>query len=317
MAKLSKKFNNNEQTTNTPETSKLGQLTSKKVVNSESDNSERNIQAEDTKQKIDTNDLVSGIVQNLNFNFDINIIKQLIAENKTDEIIPFLRNKIISETFKQELQNNINSLAEQISQLESKNNELEQTKTKLDTYISNLKEQLDDAEENVFRIEKKFQDSVSFDELSNFFIKGKINNRYTQKIAELLKEAYLKGESNSQKFVFAFFKAFIFIEEALMSIGSEELENLKILHLATQKLMINIKNMFSSERRLILDVVAEMLSDKFENYSFLSAEQSLQIDPAIHNVEGVGGMTIKQGLSFAVIRKDTQKTVYFADVETR
>lgn len=316
MAKLSKKINNKDETTDNANTKKLGQLKSKKIVNKEDDNLEQNIPV-NTDIKIDTKQYVDDILRNLNFDFDINKFKQLIAENKNEEIIPFLRNEIVSEKFKQELQKHLNTLSEQISQLESKNIELEQTKSKLNTYIANLKQQLDEAEENVFRIEKKFSDSVAFDELSNFFVKGKINNSYTQKIVDLLKEAYASGEKSSRKFVFAFLKAFVFVEEGLMSVGSDELENLKILYSAGQKLLSNIKDVFATERRLILDVVAEMFSSEFENFRFLSPEQSLQIDPAIHNVEGVGGTSIKQGLSFAVIRKDTQKTVYFADVETR
>jgi len=319
MAKLSKKFNNQEENNNqyTPETNKMGQLTSKKIENNDNTNDENNPETVQTENIIDKNKIISDIVGKLNFNIDINRISQFIGENKIDEIVPFLKKEIVSENFKREIENNVSSFLEEKKQFEKKISELEQINKKLDIYIKNLKSQLDDNQEDIFRIEKKYETSIAFDDISNFFIKRKINDFYTQKIANLLKESYLTGESNSRKFVFAFMKAFIFIEEGLMRIGIDENENLKVLFHAGEKLMSNITNLFSSERRLILDTVADMLSSKFENYKFISAEQSLQIDPAIHNVEGVGGTSIKQGLSFAVIRKDTQKTVYFADVETK
>jgi hypothetical protein len=64
----------------------------------------------------------------------------------------------------------------------------------------------------------------------------------------------------------------------------------------------------------MLDLLAVACSAKFKLYKFISPEESLQVDPRIHSATALGGSTIKEGISFAVIKKDTMQTVKYAEI---
>ena len=56
-------------------------------------------------------------------------------------------------------------------------------------------------------------------------------------------------------------------------------------------------------------------ASKFEDYIFVSPEETLQLDPNIHNARGLGSTNIVEGASYAVIRRTSRQTVIYAEVK--
>ena len=316
MAKLSKKITNNLE--ENKEIKKLSTLSKKESVQN-SDNS-KIIHQEETTKKTDINQIAKEIISKLSFdNIKNEEIQNLLSNNEvTDDLLKkFIKDKLKIDEFESNLLAELTNFQNQIENLRSEKEKLTQVNGKLEIYVSNLKQQLETTEEQIFKIKKDYENVVPVEELVKFFLTEKINNFYTQKLVTLSKEAYLSGDKNAKTFVMAFLKNFVLIENAYLNLGEDETENMQILYQAGSKLLKNIAGKYASERRMMLDTLADFFTSLLETYKFISPEQTLQIDTQIHNAEGLGGNTIRYGLSFAVVRKETGKTVIFADVITK
>ncbi|RRB00112.1 hypothetical protein [Larkinella rosea] len=87
-------------------------------------------------------------------------------------------------------------------------------------------------------------------------------------------------------------------------------------HQALSKLLESIAGLYIPQRRTLLDQVAQWASDRFDDYVFVSPEETRQVDPAIHNLAGLEGHTVREGRSFAVIRRQSRTVVIYADIIT-
>ncbi len=242
--------------------------------------------------------------QNIDKENDINFTKQII-----DKILNY---KIVSKTAQY-----IKQFEETIKNLENENKKLNDKIKKIELYNSNLKAQLSDSEENLFRIEKKYNNAIIFSDLSKIFVTEKIKNDISQKIKQILDEVYIEEDKKSEKFAIYFLKGFVWIENAIENATDDEKENIKIFDNAGRKLLEEISNKNSTQRRNLLNLIAELFNIFLKEYNFISPEQTLQIDTSIHNANGIGGTLVKEGISFAVVRRDTQKTFLFAEIKTK
>lgn len=95
----------------------------------------------------------------------------------------------------------------------------------------------------------------------------------------------------------------------------EELVN--TTHVALSFLLHTVKPLPKAFRRDLLDQVSKYVNEGFESYTFISPEQTLLLDPNIHETENPGSDEIERGLSFAVIHPRTKKTLKYAKVITR
>ncbi len=228
------------------------------------------------------------------------IIAHLVSKNIIDVISNFTETQNVK----------VEKIAAQLSDLQI-------LTQKQETQIKNLTLQIEDAEEQIYKTEKKYADTIAVADLVNSFILSEISNSFTREIAEMLIESYKNGEKQGIKFTLKFLKGFVFVENAILQLGDNDKENINILNDATKQLMSTISGTNSAERRPILDKVANLCNSYLNEYDFISPEQTLQIDPKIHNAEGLGGSIIKEGLSFAVVRRETRKAVYYAEILTR
>jgi len=230
---------------------------------------------------------------------------------KTNQTI--LDNSLNSNTL-YKIRKIIDTSNKKLEGLQAKNNELLNKEKKNTTLIQNLTTQVEDAEELTFKTEKKYSDAIPISEIIKTFISENFKSESTDRIESLLGDSYKNGGQNGQKFTKSCLKAYVWIENAFMSLTEDEKTNLDLVHNATKKFMQQISGTTSSERRPILDIIATMINSHFHEYDFISPEQTLLIDPTIHNAEGTGGSSIKEGLSFAVVRRETHKTVLYADI---
>jgi hypothetical protein len=134
------------------------------------------------------------------------------------------------------------------------------------------------------------------------------------KISGLLKEEMINPSGDYQLFVMNFLEGWKNL--SLLLEKTEDTEaGMEDLHLALTGLLEKIAGKSISQRRPILNILAGLCSNPFKIYKFISPEESLQVDPRIHAATALGGSTIREGISFAVIRKDTMQTVKYAEIK--
>ncbi len=332
MAKLSHKIsgnnNNNNNNNSSNKNVKMGFSLSTKIEKNDGNPPKTNTGSNEAtkldKKIIETPLTVNKIVETVGIEkfgtlTKDDFAKLFPAETTLDAEI--IKKEIIKKVLTSKLDSELEKLTSDINQkyaeLVKKYEEAEQKLQKKETQIRNLTEQVEDAEARIFKTEKNFAESVPVEQLLASFIKKNIANEYTKKISDLLHDAYKNDTRNGAKFVFGFLKGFVIVENTILQLGDDEKENLEALNNSGRNLMTEISELSVSERRPILDIVANMFNNYLQNYDFVSPEQTLQIDPSIHNVEGMGGTVVKEGLSFAVLRRETRKTVYYADISTR
>ncbi|MBN2663621.1 MAG: hypothetical protein JXR68_08215 [Bacteroidales bacterium] len=333
MAKLSHKISTNENNNNDQNNSKLNFTLSTKVENAEtnSENQQKNKNNEQELRPEILLDIPSGKAEFLKFLYDSIDFKDFGKINKTFIETMFnaetetgeeeATKKIISAILTDKISSLISEKAEEVNKKHDELfQKLIQTQEKIkkqEVQTKNLIIQLEETEEQVYKTEKKYADSIAISDIINEFTQTELQTKETREISNMLLDAYKNGGKNGQKFVLSFLKGFSWVENSIKKLGEDEKENVDLLNESTKQLMQQISEKNSAERRPILDKIANLCNSYLFTYDFISPEQTLQIDPTIHNAQGLGGTVIKEGLSFAVVRRETRKAVYYADIKTR
>ncbi len=219
----------------------------------------------------------------------------------------------------QQIQENHNKLAEInaiAQQAQQEKQQIEERLTKAQTRFEQIKNETDNAEDEKFQIEKKLRASIELSQfIDDFFDNNESKHSDIEKLVRLFKESLSNLNENLSTFLIKFGKGWMFIQAAILQFNDDEKANMKQLHQALTHLMAFISQTHIPERRPALDLVASFVSSKFSEYEFISPEQTLQVDPAIHNAQGLGSNTVKEGVSFAVIRKESRQAVIYADIK--
>lgn len=300
--------NNSQSNENTTKITKLGKSTKVQSISSVTDitNWIVNLIGED---------IFKELKENPNFQLpytddDINTKEWLSKSIKTlftKENIAQMGSQI------QASQAEVNQLAQVANKIE------EEKKAMLEKYnlkFQALKEEVENAEDNKYRIEKELNTAVPLTSLiSEFYRDPEDRSPELKKLISTLHTALEEKDSNVSKFILRFSKGWFVIKSTISKLGEDEKQNLDNLHNATRELLSYISNTFISERRPLLDIIAKICSNQFTNYDFISPEQTLQPDPEIHDAGGLGISTIKEGITFAVVRKDTRKAVKYAEIK--
>ena len=187
---------------------------------------------------------------------------------------------------------------------------------KYNVKFQEMREKMENLEGEKAAVESKLNASLPLD----LFVNGMFRNpgEETEPQKQLI-QAFNEGLENGSDskfpvFAIKFAKGWVYLESVIANLGDDEKVNLDNVYNALTKLLANISGCFVSERRIILDYTAKHCSTFFSQYDFISPEQTLNADPDIHNAGGLGNAQIKEGVSFAVVRRDTKKTVKYADI---
>ncbi len=307
--KVEKQNNNDNQSNeNTTKITKLGKSTKIQSVSSVTDISNWLI-------NLIGKDVFNDLKTNPNFQLpytddDINTKEWLSKAIKTiftKENITKIGSQI------QASQSQINELAEIANKAE------EEKKAMLEKYnlkFKALKEEVENAEDNKFRVEKELNTAVPLTSLiSEFYRDPDDRSDELKKLISTLHAALEEKDSNISKFILRFSKGWFVVKTTISKLGDDEKENMEKLHDATTDLLAYISNTFISERRPLLDIIAKICSKELNSYDFISPEQTLQPDPEIHDAGGLGNSTIKEGITFAVVRRDSRKAVKYAEIK--
>ncbi len=188
---------------------------------------------------------------------------------------------------------------------------------KINARFEQLKADAEEAESEKFKLEQNMNSGIAASQLVPIFFKDAYEDTQNHKqLRSLLLDAAENGADGTALFIAKLGKGFTAIKIALSGIEEkEEIENMEIVYKASIELLTAISGSHIPERREVLDIIAAIISESFSAYEFISPEQTLQLDPAIHNAQGLGTATIKEGVSFAVIRKESRQAVKYADVK--
>jgi hypothetical protein len=194
--------------------------------------------------------------------------------------------------------------------------ELEQEKLKAEVAVDAKKQA-----ENDFVIADSERKQLRRDLLSSvsavYFIDRFLPKGQTaegDKIAGMLKEEMSSPTEDYPGFVTGFLEAWPAVLAALNAVTDDE-AGMEAVHLSLTNMLEKIAEKNITRRRAILEIIAAMCSAKFKLYKFISPEESLQVDPRIHSATALGGSTIREGVTFAVVRKDTMQTVKYAEIK--
>lgn len=180
--------------------------------------------------------------------------------------------------------------------------------------LDELSEDYDRARSKRNKLEKEIKSSLPAEGIIEAIF-GK-----EEKIADInkaMKEAMNNPSDELKSFITAFIQGWLIFKEEVLKFTNDEKANIDIAQKGGRELLNSISGCYIPERRAILDKVAEYISSFFTEYLFISPEQSLQIDPSIHNANGIGGSRVKEGVSFAVLRKENKQTYQYADIKVQ
>jgi hypothetical protein len=198
----------------------------------------------------------------------------------------------------------------------SADSETEQKIAKMQQNFEMLQQQLENRETEKFKIEKELQNALPLSKfISLFFKDDDIDTPSRKQLRNMLNETVEHPQKQTAEFVILFGKGWAFIQNALSELVEDEKENMEKVHKATIDFLESITETRIPERRELLDLTAKIINENFKEYEFISPEQTLQIDPSIHNAQGKGSSPIKEGVSFAVIRKASRQAVKYAEIK--
>jgi len=188
---------------------------------------------------------------------------------------------------------------------------------KINARFEKLKEEAEEAQAEKFEAEKEMQGGLAANLLVTIFFKDEFEDtQHHKKLRSLLNDATENSSDETATFIAKLGKGWTVVKKALSALeGHQEMFNMEAVYKSTIQLLEAISGSHIAERREALDIIAEIISENFSTYEFISPEQTLQLDPAIHNAHGLGTATIKEGVSFAVIRKESRQAVKYADVK--
>jgi|GEM_PF-4086960 hypothetical protein len=177
----------------------------------------------------------------------------------------------------------------------------------MEEVVQKLSKEIKKMEHKQNKIGSRLMDKQSVLELILWDFEGEIK--------KLLKEEC--DQEDSGEFIITFSASFrdILTTKELIKDKPQKYK-LEEIYRVSSKLLKSISNRYITNRRRILSALAEFLSEDFDDYRFISAEDYTFVDPKIHNIIVKKGQKIKESLSFCVVKKETSQTIKYADVVT-
>lgn len=190
---------------------------------------------------------------------------------------------------------------------------------KYNAKFQELRSNMEDLEGEKAELQSRLNKTLEADAFVKTIFRSADGETEAQKrIARTLEDAIGQGgDDGLPSFVTRLAKGWSSLQYVLQTsaeIGDDK-EKLEVVYPALTNLLSCISGCYVTDRRMILELVAKHCNEFFSDYDFISPEQTLNADPDIHNATGLGNAQIREGVTFCVVRRDTKKTVKYADVK--
>lgn len=211
------------------------------------------------------------------------------------------------QDFKRHLSQQFNANSEAVVMIQQQQKELEQLYAKVNRMQRSL------ASHQRQQQKKTHTDFSNIP--ANYLIDAAFGQKTTTKgIQNLLHEAFEIPSETFKEFLIAFYTAWMDFQTTLQHAQENEKTRVRFLYEELKVFLKKLNGLYITQRRALLEEVAAIASMKLQKYLFISPEETLQINPKIHNIVGGNGLQIKEGVSFAVVRKTSKQTYLYADV---
>ena len=190
---------------------------------------------------------------------------------------------------------------------------------KYNAKFQELRSNMEDLEGEKAELQSRLNKTLEADAFVKTIFRSADGETDAQKrIARTLEDAIGQGGDDAlPSFVTRLAKGWSSLQYVLQTsaeIGDDK-EKLEVVYPALTNLLACISGCYVTDRRMVLELVAKHCNEFFSDYDFISPEQTLNADPDIHNATGLGNAQIREGVTFCVVRRDTKKTVKYADVK--
>ena len=227
-------------------------------------------------------------------------------------------NMLIKSYFPKEdvliISNNIYQQNEQIEKYKRLyENSLEQVQEQSNEIV-NIKESLEKQKNKTFKLENKVDQMI---ELSSFVEYNFDGIMGSDKIKILLLEAVNSDSEDLASFIIPF----AINSQNIIMLKKYIKDNVNIdtqLYLDEIKILLkSISGKYIPQRKELLVELAKNISEHFKDIKFISPEEYTFVEPKIHNIPSAGGQKVTEGISFAVVRKDTNQTIIYANIKAQ
>jgi hypothetical protein len=190
---------------------------------------------------------------------------------------------------------------------------------KYNAKFQELRSNMEDLEGEKAELQSRLNKTLEADAFVKTIFRSADGETDAQKrIARMLEDAIGQGgDDGLPSFVTRLAKGWAALQYVLQTSAeiSDDKEKLEVVYPALTNLLACISGCYVTDRRMVLELVAKHCNEFFSDYDFISPEQTLNADPDIHNATGLGNAQIREGVTFCVVRRDTKKTVKYADVK--
>jgi|GEM_PF-6289835 len=200
---------------------------------------------------------------------------------------------------------------EQIEKLAQGKTALEETIQKNIEKQNTLSKERDEAQVRAFRAEETLKSYLPIHDFVNMVFEDKEGQRFMP----LWEDALKNPHENLTDFTTAYSKAWAAFKKDIASLPSDEDERMEALHKFLSNFLKRISKKYITQRRQMLDTLANIASVYLTTYDFVSPEESRQIDPDIHTPVGNGELVV-EGISFAVLKRSNKQVMRYAEVRT-
>lgn len=184
---------------------------------------------------------------------------------------------------------------------------------RLEQNMETKQAELENLRQQKFQLNKAQKSSIP---IRDFIQMVWMKDQEFESILPFVQEAISPPVDGVSEFVVALYRAWDNFKGAWQVVDQlDEVERVQEMDRASRAFLKQMKDLFVPQRRAILEALAGIINQKMKDFVFVSPEESIQIDPKIHNTKGVLGNKIRQGISFVVIRKSSRQTYFFAEVE--
>ena len=140
-----------------------------------------------------------------------------------------------------------------------------------------------------------------------------------QLLVQLLKDDLSATPDELGAFMLALASAWNGLKATISSLPtpaeSNEEQRLLRVGVALTHLLAQLSGLYIPARRGVLNTVAQYASASMAHYVFVSPEETRTVNPSIHKTDALGGSIIAEGVTFAVLRRDTRQTIRYAEVK--
>lgn len=174
-----------------------------------------------------------------------------------------------------------------------------------------LEESIKEQKKKLLGLEKQIEQMMK---LAKFIEYNFENVEGSERIRQLLVDAINSNSDNLDDFILPFSihcRNILLLNKHLQKNFDSDIQ----LYLHEVKILLkSISNHYNPQRKKLLEELANQISNVFDDVKFISPEDYTFIEPKIHNIPSSGGQKVIEGISFAVLKEETNQTIIYADV---